>query len=360
MKYDYCCVMDILLGKILVRIFLFIYFFSCSINSFAEGEKILKEKYPSVLQINGNLFRMNGKPFDMWGIRTASATENKGSVKHLIDQLDDYKYYGVNSVAVYFMGSNGGSYDPFNQDGTMIDRNHLKRMKKIIEAAGKRGMVVVVGIFYQKVPLNKIRLKDWQACKNAVRTVASWLKQKEYSNVILNIANEQNSSGYIGKPWERVRDPKYLLDLCNIAKKEAPNLIVGAGGYNIENNKIIGISEKVDVLLFDTSSPSKNSGVHFDEYRRYGIFKPIVNVEMFGAWTGRFKDGNFLSNPEIDYFYDEIDVVASTEGLYTFFFAMDWLQGKGYGKKNRYDIAGEGTLTSPGIRWFFEYLKKKK
>ncbi len=342
------------MNKFCVLFFCSIVLFSFSYLDEVWGQQ---KNLNQFLQVKENKFWMEGKPFDLWGIRTASATENEVSTQHLIAQLEDYKSYGVNSIAVYFMGSNGGAYDPFNEEGTDIDRNHLRRMKEIIDAAERMKMVVIVGIFYQNVPREKIRLKDWQACKNAVCTVAQWLKKQKYGNVILNIANEQNSAGHIGKPWEKVRDPEYLLSLCYSIKKITPGLIVGAGGYDIEKNKIIGISDYIDVLLFDTTKPSEPSVFHFEEYKKVGILKPMVNVEMFGAWTGRFKNGVFLTDSEVQHFYHEVDGVAETEGLYTFFFAMDWLQGKANGKTNRYDIAGEGTMDSPGIRWFFRYVK---
>ena len=259
---------------------------------------------------------MDGKPFNMWGIRVASATEDGQSLAHLSAQLDDYSKYGVNTLAV------------------------------------------VIGIFYQRVPEDRIRLQDWEASVNAVRTVAEWLKKRNFRNVILNIANEQNSSYYRDKPWSRVGNPDDILYLCRTAKEANPGLIVGAGGYNLEKNIVIGNSPDTDVLLFDTSIPEEPSIYHFRKYQESGIRKPMVNVEMFGAWTKKFADGVFIGNPSIRYYYEEVDSVSSTNGLYTFFFAQDWVQGKSTGKVNRYELGGAGTPEDPGIRWYFEYVKE--
>ena len=324
---------------------------------FLTRGEIRSGKTGHVLSVKGNAFLMDGKPFNMWGIRVASATEDEQSLAHLTAQLDNYNSYGVNTLAVYLMGSSGGAYDPFDPSGAKMDNSHRRRMERLVREAGKRGMAVVIGIFYQRVPAERIHLQDWEASVNAVRTVAKWLKRRNFRNVILNIANEQNSSYYRDKPWARVNNTDDILYLCRTAKEVNPRLIVGAGGYDLEKNIVIGNSPDTDVLLFDTSKPEEPSIFHFGKYRESGIRKPMVNVEMFGAWTKKFADGVFIGNPDLKYYYEEVDSASSTEGLYTFFFAADWLQGKSYGKVNRYDLAGRGTPEDPGIRWYFEYLK---
>src|SRR5690606_13771213 len=105
----------------------------------------------NVLSIEGREFRLNDRPFDMWGIRVASASQSEDNMNKLLEALDDYKAYGVNTVNLYYQGSSGGAEDPFNADGTAIDPGHRTRMERIIEECDRRGMVVVVGIFYQRV-----------------------------------------------------------------------------------------------------------------------------------------------------------------------------------------------------------------
>lgn len=312
------------------------------------------------ISIEGDQIYMDGKAFEMWGIRVASATEDQFATDHLIKQLDDYKKYGVNSVAVFFMGSRGGSYDPFSADGKSIDTDHCDRMEKIISACNDRGMAVITGIFYQRIDSGKIHIRDWDAAKNAVRSAASWLNSLPYKNIILNIANEQNSTAYNVVPWKKVIEPESIKELCHIAKETAPDLIVGAGGYDIEKNKLIATSGAIDILLFDTSKPEENSEFHYNIYKAAGVKVPMVNVEMFGGWTKKFVDGVFSNEPDIKYYYNEADAVARIDGLYTFFFASDWSQSRSSGKANRYDLAGTGCPEDPGIRWFFEYVAKLK
>lgn len=92
----------------------------------------------NVLTVEGDRFRLKGKPYDMWGIRVASASQSQDLTDSLIANLDDYSSYGVNTVTVFVQGSSGGFSDPFSPDDKSIDAGHLTRIRQIIEACDKR------------------------------------------------------------------------------------------------------------------------------------------------------------------------------------------------------------------------------
>jgi len=97
----------------------------------------------NVINVDGDRFQLNGQPYDMWGIRVASASQSQDLNDELIANLDDYKSYGVNTVAVFVQGSSGGFSDPFSYDGKSIDAGHLTQIRQIIEACDDRRMVHV-------------------------------------------------------------------------------------------------------------------------------------------------------------------------------------------------------------------------
>lgn len=312
------------------------------------------------LTIEENEFKLDEKSFKLWGIRTASASISQKLTDHLLGQLDDYKSHGVNMVAVYFMGSSNCAVDPFSADGKQIEKSHLLRMEQIIEACNSREMIVVLGIFYQHVKEKEIR--DFEACKDAVKTVAKWLKQKGYRNVILNIANEQSSFGYSNTPWERIKNPEDVILLCSIAKDEHPDIIVGAGGYDHEKNEAIGRSQAVDVLLFDTDGDEYMSGDLYTRFVKAGVkYKPMINMEQFGGWTKRFlPQGDYESVLGKQRHLEDVDSVIGIAALGTTFHSNPWCQGPSIGDfPNRFDLGGTGTKEDPGIRWYFEYIKQK-
>ena len=108
-------------------------------------------QHTKTLSVRGNLFYLDSLPFDMWGLRTASATHCEELTSPLIDQLDDYKSVGLNTISVYLQGSSGAHNDPFSPDGKNLNAGKAERLIRIIQECDKRSMVVIVGIFYQRI-----------------------------------------------------------------------------------------------------------------------------------------------------------------------------------------------------------------
>mmetsp|Transcript_38495 Transcript_38495/g.73973 ORF Transcript_38495/g.73973 Transcript_38495/m.73973 type:complete len:141 (-) Transcript_38495:1072-1494(-) len=103
------------------------------------------------LGIEGDNFTMNGEYFDMWGVRVASAAVEVAYKDQLIEYLDEYYLYGINTLTVFYMGSSGGFEDPFLPNGTGFANTSVRdNMREIISECDSRGMAVIVGIFYQK------------------------------------------------------------------------------------------------------------------------------------------------------------------------------------------------------------------
>lgn len=308
---------------------------------------------------NRTLWRVDGQPFKMFGIRVASASKDATTTNHLIAQLDDYRAHRVNSVSVTMMGSSGGNYDPFNSSGTTINSGHASRIEQIVNACDQRGMVVVLTIFYQFKAGGTWNLATWAASQEAVRTTTTWIKAKGWRNVVLNIANEQNSASYDGLPWSRVRNVSDLIGMVRIANGIHPELIVGAGGYDHAKNDQIGSSPDVDALLFDTNGP-ENSKALYDRFRAAGVSnKPIANIECFGGWTKQFTPPGVYPDSAQQTHFDEIERTKAEPGLSLFFHSNPWCQGPSLSSSYpiRFDLAGQGTAADPGIRWWFERVK---
>lgn len=331
-------------------------------------------KGASRLATQGDRFLLNGRKFDMWGVRVASASQNQEYTEALIAALDSYKAHGVNAVTVFVQGSSGGFSDPFSPDGKSLDAGHLARIKRIIAACDERRMAAVVGVFYQRAMANKNgvrKLQSSEAVVQAVRTVTEALRDCE--NIIINIANEQNSGWYdnMQDGAERLydfRDPKKIVSLCRVVHEVDADRLAGGGGYDDAGNVVIGCSEDVDALLFDTCSrdieAGQDSGWHYDYFVKNGVRdKPIVNVELYGGWTKKFvtssgKGGRYPQNGRLIHFGD-VDAACERPGLSVFLHSNPWFQGPSMGLDARFDIGGAGTEQDPGLRWYFEYVRRK-
>ena len=94
----------------------------------------------------------------------------------LIANLDIYKSYGVNTVSVFFMGSRFGDVKGYRPDGS-LDPLYAARMGKIIEAADRRGMVVLVGCLYWGD--SRAKYQEWtqREANAAVANTVRWLSE---------------------------------------------------------------------------------------------------------------------------------------------------------------------------------------
>lgn len=319
------------------------------------------------LLVNGNRFFLDGRPFEMIGLRVASASQNDSLTTMLIDQLDDYKATGLNTISVFVQGSSGGYSDPFSSDGKSLDKSQSDRLIRIVKECDKRSLVVIVGIYYQRVFGNSFKmhrkLNDAEAIYNATKTLTEILKP--YRNVIINIANEQNSNGYKDFTAFDFRKPENIIELCSLVKQVDPSRIVGGGGYHDDSNIIIGKSQYADVLLFDTwdqdVEKGHTSGWHYDLFRDNGVpDKPMVNVEIFGAWTRIASPPGVYSEEVKKIHLTEIDEAKKRPGLSVHLHSNLWCQGPADGYSIRYDLGGNGTAEYPGIRWWFEYARSIK
>lgn len=322
----------------------------------------------ATVSISGNQFYIDGKPVKLQGLRVASAaqppsvTGNKDLTDHLIAQLDSYTNLTVNTVAVYYMGSSGGKSNPFNSDGTLInpsDPNSTSaRMDRIIEECNKRKMVVIAGIFYAYAPWGNFTNKA--GLTNAVAEVTRHFKSKNYQNVLINIANEQNIDGYPTIGDYTLRNPTNIVNLCKLVHNIDSQALVGGGGYSSKNNKYIGESPDVDVLFFDQNAASPTSYSVYDGFSSNIKSKPVVNVELFGAYTKNFTPPGVFPESFKTNHYNEVNGAVSRPGYSILFHNNPWCQGLSMSSTypDRYDLANkEGTTARPGIRWYFDYLK---
>lgn len=200
------------------------------------------------LEIQGIGFTLDGRPFDMWGVRLANAVENDASAASAVRVLDAYVEHGVNTFSVFLMGGATGSANPYDADGSfsrrtrraessgmfkgrgdvpgLAERNaHLDRLAVLIEEANARGMVVNVGLFYQA----RIRqLADETALLRAAQSLGQWLSAKGYRNVFVDLVNEYGHEGFSGIPLCYGRSARYAPDggeeLLRAFKRAAPDV----------------------------------------------------------------------------------------------------------------------------------------
>jgi hypothetical protein len=195
----------------------------------------------------------------------------------LIAALPEWYRYGLRAITVGFQGGGpcftvpNGKVDnnPFGADGTRLDPAYAERMDRIIRAADKLGMVVIVSYLY---PGQAGRLQDGKAVLNAVRTASRSLREGAYTNVIVEVCNEHNVAVH-GHPL--LYTPEGMVALLEIARTETGGMPVGCSGTgNFHNAEVCRES---DVILIHGNGLSRQDYYNkIAQVRQWAPGKPVV------------------------------------------------------------------------------------
>jgi hypothetical protein len=328
-----------------------------------------------------------GQPLEVWGVRVASGAAGDRWTQALIDNLDEYKAHGVNTLTVFYQGSSGAWMQGFSEDGREIDPDVRRRMDRLIDATAEREMFLVAGIFYQRS-----MLPTREAYLRAAEAVGRHVAGRPH--VLVNVVNENS-----GRQWREAcpfpaATAEGIAELCRTVRQHARGTLVGGGGIHPGVNAEISVHPDVDVVFFDWHGASQPA---VEAYRAAGSDKPLMNVEVFGGqgqgWSeeddvprhghnvswplwrgngdsapggrrrvqGAFPEGAMegTHHGKADYLA-EIEYAARTTGHSLFGHFAGWYQGpsRDAAFDNRFDLGGQGTHDDPGIRWYFEAVRR--
>ncbi len=136
----------------------------------------------------------------------------------------------------------------FAPDGSLRP-SYLARVRRVIEACDRQGLIVILGCFYQR---QDQVLKDEDAVRAAVMNAAGWIQKCGFQNVVLEIANEFGHSGF-DHPLLRTADGQ--VELIRLAKKAAPGLLVSTAGLG-DGRCPDQVARAVDFLLIHFNDTS--------------------------------------------------------------------------------------------------------
>ncbi len=143
-------------------------------------------------------------------------------------RLGDYKAHGVNAFTLCLQGGmpsyEGAVNSAFEPDGSLRP-DYLARVERVIRACDRQGLVVILGLYYQRQ--SKV-LRDREAVRAGVVNAARWIQSSGFRNVLVEVANEYPHKGFV---HQIIRDPKGQAELIRLVQKAAPGLLVTASGY---------------------------------------------------------------------------------------------------------------------------------
>lgn len=292
----------------------------------------------TVFSVHGAKTCLNGRPFLVKGLRCSNALLSDEAARELIDHLSLFASYGVNTIGVYFMGSRFGDVKGYREDGA-LDPVYAGRMGRIIEAADKRGMVILVGCLYWGNSKGKWESWTQKEANAAVANTVAWLKENDYRNVFVDPDNEGMAK----------RARKFDTRAMVRAGKAADPCCVIATNFRGE------------------PPAEADLGIHFAK-RVAG--KPYIDSE---ATPGNAPGGYWGKYSKRDGYYNYINIAVYNDAMKAdqkkqtvahlsrgegYMLASTWLQCvPPHGPNHR--PGGDGSEDDPGIQWWLEFLRDR-
>lgn len=188
-----------------------------------------------------------------------------------IASIPEYVAAGVRAFTLNFQGGmpgyEGAVNSAFNPDGS-LRRSYLDRMERVIRACDRAGAAVILGCFYQRQ--DQI-LEDEAAVRTAVINAARWIRERNLTNVLLEIANEHRHRGF---DHEIVHTPEGMAELIRLARAENTNLLVSASGLGKGRIDAL-VAEAADfILIHFNSTPVEDIPSRVNALKKYN--KAIV------------------------------------------------------------------------------------
>lgn len=291
-----------------------------------------------VISVAGREIRFDGKPVKLLGLRASNALMTDATTQELIDHLEVFQSYGVNTISVYVMGSRFGDVKGYRPDAT-LDPLYAARLARILAAADRRGMIVLVGCLYWSESEAKAELGHWtqREANLAVANTVRWLAENGFNHVIIDPDNEGMANKDPQKGWS-------IAEMIDAGHRANPFAVMA---YNARPTPpanadlTIHHAPRVPGKPYVETEGTPQVVPYWHEYSRREGYKNYLNV---GLYTEAMK-AEQRRDTDAGMAHDNGFMIAST-----------WLQAAPpLGPNQR--PGGDGLADEPGIRWWLEYIK---
>jgi hypothetical protein len=311
-----------------------------------------------VFGVKGNQTLLNQRPVKLLGLRCSNALISDTKTDELIANLDVFKSYGVNTISAFLMGSRYGDIKGYHPDAS-LDSTYAARLARIIEAADKRGMIILVGCLYWSTSTAKSELGRWRQADadKAIGNTVRWLKDHNYRNVFVDVDNE--GMAHQATHWS-------IAQMIDAAHAVDPTIMAAYNDRDpapVNADLYIHLSPKVSgkPWLDTEATPSNAPGGYWDTYSKE------TNVKTGGAFYNYSRIGRYTPEMKRNQYDQTRDGYENYNGH---MLASTWLQcgpGEGIngpfmtpgGHSNIADVnASMNQLDrDAGILWWLEYIK---
>ena len=257
---------------------------------FIDGEPTYKGRTFRGYRIEGLLLnsRMVQATFDdanpetrsRWAYPDTGVWDPERNVREFLEALPVYREHGLLAVTVNFQGGCPERYNiegqpwintAFTPDGE-LKPDYLDRMGRVLDRTDELGMAVILGVFYFG---QDERLADEAAVVRALDDAVTWVLERGYQHVLLEVNNEYDFPMY----EHEILTPPRVHELIERAKRITRNgrrLLVGAStkGGSIPHESVVRASDFLLMHGNGVSDPNRIAEM-VDEARAVPGYRPM-------------------------------------------------------------------------------------
>ncbi len=176
----------------------------------------------------------NSETVSRWKYPDTGKWDAERNTREFIAAMPEWRRHGLLAFTINLQGGSPQGYSKdqpwhnsaFEADGG-LRADYLSRLERILNRADELGMVAIVGYFYFG---QDQWLRDEAAVIRAVKDTTNWLLEKDYRNVLVEIANECDNRAY-DQPIIKADRIHELLRLTKSMTRNGRRLLVSAS-YN--------------------------------------------------------------------------------------------------------------------------------
>lgn len=183
-----------------------------------------------------------------WKYPDTGQWDAERNTREFLAAMPEWRRHGLLGFTINFQGGSPQGYSTeqpwhnsaFEADGSLRG-DYLARLERILDRADELGLVAIVGYFYFG---QDQRLRDDAAVVRATKEATRWLLEKDYRNVLVEIANECDNRAY-DQPIIKADRIHELITLAQSMKKGGRRLPVSASynGNSLPRPNLVAVAD---------------------------------------------------------------------------------------------------------------------
>jgi hypothetical protein len=303
---------------------------------------------PNARLVQATFDDLNPQTRARWNYPDGAPFSAERNTREMASALPSYRAHGLLAFTINLQGGNpygygGGAQNwinsAFENDGAPRAA-YFARAQQVIDAADRQGMVVILGLFYAA---QQARFNDEAATLRATDHAVDWVLARGYTNVLIEIANECDMSGF--QPIVR---PDRVAELIRRAQQRSAKagrrlaVSVSLAGGRVP---AAALADACDFILLHGNGVSSPDGIR----------RMIAQTRALPTWNGK----PIVFNEDDHYNFDQPDnnmLAAFTShaswGLF------DYRRSNESPADGFQSVPTDWTIDSPRKEGFFNLLQK--